>query len=307
MKLSRLRIATRQSPLALWQAEYVKQIILSMHPELIIELIPIVTIADKMLTLPLTKIGGKGLFVKELEKALLTNEADIAVHSVKDLPPHLPDGLTLAVICRRDDPRDVFVSNLFTKFSLLPEGSCIGTSSLRRQAQLKAVRPDLNFQNLRGNIGTRLQKLDDHEFDAIILAAAGLKRLELYKRIRHYLDLDFLLPAAGQAAIGIECRNNDHAIFEIISPLEHLETRACITAERVMIEQLGGNCQTPIGAYAQFANHKFLLRGLVSSEDGSKILRASMEGTLGDPQALGKAVANSLIAQGAYAILQSIS
>lgn len=306
MKKKLIRIATRKSPLAIWQAEYIQQALLSIYPDLQIELIGMQTIADKFLDTPLSKIGGKGLFVKELETALLENSADIAVHSIKDLPAEFPPNLMLATICEREDPRDVFIANRFENLESLPLGACLGTSSLRRQCQIAHLRPDLNFKNLRGNVGTRLQKLEHGEFDAIILAAAGIKRLQQEKKIRQYFPADKIIPAIGQGAIGIECRENDLPTQQLISVLDDLPTRHCITAERAMNAQFGGNCQIPIAAHAIIANNELHIHAMVGKVDGSEILRSYKKGRITDTEQLGIAVAEDLFAQGARKILANL-
>lgn len=309
MGIKKLRIATRTSPLALWQTNYVKEALNKSFPHLEIQLLGIVTTADKMSTTPLIKIGGKGLFVKELEMALLENRADIAVHSIKDMPMTLPKGLILGVVCQREDPRDAFVSDNFSQLDALPQGARIGTSSLRRQAQLLALRKDLTIENLRGNIGTRLNRLDDNEFDAIILAAAGLIRLDEANRICRYLDTEIMLPAAGQGAIGIECREDDSEILNIISILEDNNTRVCITAERALTARLGGSCQVPIASYAQIHNNQLWLRGLVGDPTGGTLIRSQKFTTVLPEHAtkIGHEVADELISQGAQSILQQIT
>ncbi|MFT5546836.1 hydroxymethylbilane synthase, partial [Rheinheimera aquimaris] len=249
-----IRIATRKSALALWQAEYVKAELLRNHPNLTVELVPMSTQGDKILDTPLAKIGGKGLFVKELEQAMLEDRADIAVHSMKDVPVEFPDGLMLHTICPRENPQDAFVSNQFKSIDELPPGAVVGTSSLRRQCQLKALRPDLTVRDLRGNVNTRLAKLDNGEYAAIILAAAGLIRLGFEQRIAALMPVDTSLPANGQGAVGIECRSDDKEVQQLLSALEHRETRICVLAERAMNRKLQGGCQVPIGAYAVIEN-----------------------------------------------------
>ena len=241
-----IRIATRKSPLALWQAEYIQQRLLELNPGLQVELVKMVTQGDKILDTPLAKVGGKGLFVKELEVGMLNGDADIAVHSMKDVPVEFPAGLHLAVICEREDPRDAFVSNRFTSIEDLPHGATVGTSSLRRQCQLRAWRPDLKISDLRGNVNTRLAKLDEGKYDAIILASAGLIRLGFSDRIRAFLDTDICLPAIGQGAVGVECRVDDERINALLEPLNHERTHTCVMAERAMNHRLEGGCQVPI-------------------------------------------------------------
>lgn len=265
-----LRIATRKSPLALWQAHYVSNMLQHHHPELKVELVTMTTQGDKILDTPLAKVGGKGLFVKELETGMLEGRADIAVHSMKDVPVEFPTGLHLAVICEREDPRDAFVSNTYSSLDDLPEGARLGTSSLRRQSQISALRPDLKISDLRGNVNTRLKKLDDGEYDAIILAAAGLKRLEFEDRITQFIATDVCLPAIGQGAVGIECRSDDARVHNLITPLNDNKTQIRVLAERAMNQRLQGGCQVPIAGYAEFEHGLIMLRGLVGQVDGQK-------------------------------------
>ncbi|OCG69828.1 hydroxymethylbilane synthase [Gilliamella sp. Occ3-1] len=302
-----IRIATRKSPLALWQANFVKQQILAHHPNLTVELIPMVTKGDVLLDSPLSKIGGKGLFVKQLEQAILNNEADIAVHSIKDIPAEFPEGLTLATICKRDDIRDSFISNKYSNIDELPNGAIIGTSSLRRQCQLRAKYPHLQIKDLRGNVGTRLGKLDNKQYDAIILASAGLKRLALQDRIKQYIDTDLILPAVGQGAIGIETRADDKKILEILSVLDDKHSRVCIEAERAMNKALQGGCQVPIACYSQLNNNILSLQGLVGRIDGSKIIKVALEGSITEAEKLGQELAKRLLDQGAKAILKELN
>ena len=301
-----LKIATRQSPLALWQANYVKDRLQQLYPDLTIELVPMVTKGDVILDSPLAKIGGKGLFVKELENALLTKEADIAVHSMKDVPMQFPEGLGLAVICQREDPRDAFVSHSYRTFAELPQGAVVGTSSLRRQCQLKALRPDLDIRSLRGNVGTRLSKLDNGDYDAIILASAGLIRLGLADRIASFIDVEQSLPAAGQGAVGIECRTDDAQVQALLAPLADAETTYCVLAERAMNNHLQGGCQVPIGGYAVLQQGQLYLRALVGYIDGSRIIRAEGKSAVENAEVLGVKIAEQLLAQGADKILQAI-
>lgn len=302
----RVRIATRKSALALWQAEYVKARLEFFHPGLVVELVPMSTQGDKILDTPLAKIGGKGLFVKELETAMLEDRADIAVHSMKDVPVEFPEGLMLSTICEREDPRDAFVSNHFSNLAQLPQGAVVGTSSLRRQCQIKALRPDLQIRDLRGNVNTRLAKLDAGEFDAIILAAAGLIRLGFNTRIAAYLPVSQSLPANGQGAVGIECRSDDAAVRALLAPLEHTATRQAVLAERAMNRALQGGCQVPIGAFAEIDGDQLYLRGLVGQLDGQQILQAEVRGAAIDGEALGQQLAGMLLAQGAGAILAAV-
>ena len=301
-----LRIATRKSPLALWQANFVKDRLEALHPDLQVELVPMSTQGDKILDTPLAKVGGKGLFVKELETAMLEGRADIAVHSMKDVPVEFPDGLGLHTICEREDPRDAFVSNHFNQIGELPQGAVVGTSSLRRQCQLRAARPDLVIRDLRGNVNTRLAKLDAGEYDAIILAAAGLKRLEMAHRIAAFIEPEQSLPANGQGAVGIECRLDDHELHALLAPLEHPETRIRVLTERAMNRALQGGCQVPIGAYALVQGEEVWLRGLVGSPDGSRVIRDEIRGPLADGEALGEALARRLLADGADTILAEV-
>ena len=301
-----LKIATRQSPLALWQANYVKDRLQQLYPDLTIKLVPMVTKGDVILDSPLAKIGGKGLFVKELENALLNKEADIAVHSMKDVPMQFPEGLGLAVICQREDPRDAFVSHSYRTFAELPQGAVVGTSSLRRQCQLKALRPDLDIRSLRGNVGTRLSKLDNGDYDAIILASAGLIRLGLADRIASFIDVKQSLPAAGQGAVGIECRTDDVQVHALLAPLADAETTYCVRAERAMNNHLQGGCQVPIGGYAVLQQGQLYLRALVGDIDGSRIIRAEGKSAVENAEVLGVQIAEQLLAQGADKILQSI-
>lgn len=298
-------MATRRSPLALWQANYVKERLIQIYPELTVELVPLITKGDVILDTPLAKIGGKGLFVKELENALLSGEADIAVHSMKDVPMQFPAGLELSVICKREDPRDAFVSNRYRCLAELPQGSRVGTSSLRRQCQLKQLRPDLDIQSLRGNVGTRLSKLDNGDYDAIILAAAGLIRLELQQRIASFIDVKTSLPAAGQGAVGIECRSNDERVKQLLAPLADVQTTACVLAERAMNNHLQGGCQVPIGGYAVLQDNQIYLRALVGALDGSKIIRAEGKSAVENAEVLGVQVGQQLLEQGADKILQA--
>ncbi|MCB5215535.1 hydroxymethylbilane synthase [Rheinheimera aquimaris] len=306
MNMKTIRIATRKSALALWQAEYVKAELLRHHPGLTVELVPMSTQGDKILDTPLAKIGGKGLFVKELEQAMLEGRADIAVHSMKDVPVEFPDGLMLHTICPRENPQDAFVSNQFKSIDELPPGAVVGTSSLRRQCQLKALRPDLTVRDLRGNVNTRLAKLDNGEYAAIILAAAGLIRLGFEQRIAALMPVDTSLPANGQGAVGIECRSDDKEVQQLLSALEHRETRICVLAERAMNRKLQGGCQVPIGAYAVIENDTLWLRGLVGALDGSEIIRHQLRGPVAEAEQLGVALAEHLLSQGADRILQDV-
>ncbi len=301
-----LRIATRKSPLALWQAEHVAAALRAAHPGLQVELVGMSTQGDKILDTPLAKIGGKGLFVKELEQGMLEGSADIAVHSMKDVPVELPEGLHLPVIMAREDPRDAFVSNHHATLEELPEGARVGTSSLRRQCQLLELRPDLELLPLRGNVNTRLRKLDEGEYDAVILASAGLIRLGFADRIRTFLEPEQSLPAIGQGAIGIECRETDERVNELIAPLHHPPTATCVLAERAMNQRLEGGCQVPIAGHALLDGDRLWLRGLVGSLDGKVIIRGEVRGDTAEAESLGVALAERLLADGADEILREL-
>lgn len=302
-----LKIATRQSPLALWQAEHIRARLNALYPDLTVELVKFVTQGDKILDTPLAKIGGKGLFVKELEAALLDGRADLAVHSMKDVPMHLPEGLILAVICEREDPLDAFVSNHYLHFDELPLGAKVGTSSLRRKCQILQLRPDLEIVDLRGNVGTRLSKLDDGLYDAIILASAGLKRLGLADRIRHCLAPIMSLPAVGQGALGLECRSDDAELLKLIAPLQHEETSICVRAERAFNAYLEGGCQVPIAGYATLLNDDQLqIEGRVGSVDGQTLLKEQLVGEIANAEQLGEQLAQRLLAQGAGELLKAL-
>lgn len=306
MSTKSLRIATRKSPLALWQAHYVKDALLRAHSELSVELVTMTTRGDKILDTPLAKVGGKGLFVKELEHALLEDRADIAVHSMKDVPMEFPEGLGLAIICQREDPADAFVSNQFASLADLPQQAKVGTSSFRRQCQLRELRPDLQIADLRGNVGTRLGKLDAGEYDAIILAAAGLKRLELGERIKQRLAYSDCLPAGGQGAVGIECRSQDIETLKLIDCLHHNETATTVVAERAVNARLQGGCQVPIAAFAELDGEVLHLRALVGNLEGSRIIRSEIRGDAHQAEQLGLTVAEDLLSQGAEEILASL-
>ena len=301
-----LKIATRQSPLALWQAEHIRARLEALHADLTVELVTFVTQGDKILDTPLAKIGGKGLFVKELEAALLDGRADLAVHSMKDVPMALPEGLTLAVICEREDPLDAFVSNTYASFDDLPQGAKVGTSSLRRKCQILKARPDLEIIDLRGNVGTRLSKLDAGNYDAIILASAGLKRLELADRIRHTLDPVVSLPAVGQGALGLECREDDQAVLDLILPLMHDESNVCVRAERAFNAYLEGGWQVPIAGYATLQGGQLTIEGRVGSVDGATLLQVNLKGQPEDAEKLGVQLAQELLALGAGELLKAL-
>ncbi len=301
-----LRIATRQSPLALWQAEHVASRLQQAFPGLKTELVKMVTRGDKILDAPLAKIGGKGLFVKELEQGMLDGIADIAVHSMKDVPVEFPAGLHLAVILEREDPTDAFVSNHYASLDQLPANARIGTSSLRRQCQIKARFPDAEILSLRGNVNTRLAKLDAGEYDAIILASAGLKRLGLAERITASLSSSDSLPAIGQGAIGIECRSDDAEVHSYLQVLHDENTSLRVSAERAMNQRLNGGCQVPIAGFAEISGDQIHLRGLVGSPDGSVIYRTAASAGFADAEQLGIAVAENLLNQGADRILREL-
>ena len=301
-----IRIATRKSPLAMWQAEFVKAALEQAHPGLQVELVPMVTKGDIILDTPLAKVGGKGLFVKELEVAMLEGRADIAVHSMKDVPVEFPEGLGLVTICEREDPRDAFVSNQYENLEQLPAGAVVGTSSLRRQCQLRAQRPDLVVKDLRGNVNTRLRKLDDGEYDAIILACAGLKRLKMEDRIRDAIAPETSLPAVGQGAVGIECRLDDQRVRQLLDALNHRDTETRVLCERAMNNRLQGGCQVPIGSYSVLEGDQIWLRALVGEPDGSQIVRGEIRGHRDDAEQLGVQLADQLLGDGAKAILDEL-
>lgn len=301
-----VRIATRKSPLALWQAEHVAAALKAAHPGLQVELMGMSTQGDKILDTPLAKIGGKGLFIKELEVAMLEGQADLAVHSMKDVPVEFPPGLHLACIMEREDPRDAFVSNTFPGLDALPQGARVGTCSLRRQCQLLDRRPDLQILPLRGNVNTRLRKLDEGEFDAIILAAAGLIRLGFAERITHFIEPEDSLPAVGQGAVGIECRSDDERINALLKPLNHDETALRVRAERAMNNRLEGGCQVPIAGHAVINDGQVHLSGLVGTIDGSEIVRGEILGPIERAEDLGRALAEELLDHGAAKILREL-
>jgi hydroxymethylbilane synthase len=306
--INKVRIATRKSPLALWQAEYVKAQLMGHNPSLQVELIAMSTKGDKLLDTPLAKVGGKGLFVKELEVAMLEGRADIAVHSMKDVPMEFPPGLELAVICEREDPLDAFVSNHYQNLAELPDGAVVGTSSLRRQCQVRAHFPKLQIKELRGNVNTRLGKLDAGEYDAIILASAGLIRLEMGHRITDKINSTLSLPAGGQGAVGIECRSYDLDIQALLAPLHHKDSASCVLAERAVNRHLQGGCQVPIACFAELdaSGTSLALRGLVGSIDGTQILRADIQGHRDNAEQLGVQLAEQLLAAGAGEILAEV-
>ncbi len=290
----------------MWQAEYVRDCLRKAHPGLEVEFLKMVTEGDKILDSPLAKIGGKGLFVKELEKSLLDKRADIAVHSMKDVPVHLPLGLHLSTICIREDPRDAFVSKRFSTLDDLPNGACVGTSSLRRQCQLRRTRPDLVIEDLRGNVGSRLDKLDRGVYDAIILASAGLLRLGLKDRIAQYIPTNVMLPAVGQGAVGIECRQEDDQTNALLSALNHQDTKIRVSGERAMNHRLEGGCQVPIAGHAELYDDQIVIRGLVGRPDGSEVIEGEMTGKRKDAVELGTKLADDLLARGAGLILKEL-
>jgi hydroxymethylbilane synthase len=304
----KLIIATRESPLALWQAEFVRSALTQAYPDVDVQLLGMTSRGDQLLDVPLAKVGGKGLFVKELEEALLDGRADIAVHSMKDVPMAFPAGLGLGVICAREDPSDAFVSNEYRTLEELPAGSVVGTSSLRRECQLRSRRPDLDIKFLRGNVNTRLRKLDESEYDAIILASAGLIRLGFAGRIAQHMDICDSLPAGGQGAVGIELRSDDSAVLSLLQVVHHEPTARRVIAERAMNKRLEGGCQVPIGCYADYVDggETLLLRGLVGNPDGSQILRAEAIAPAAEAEQLGISVAEDLLSQGAAAILADV-
>jgi hydroxymethylbilane synthase len=301
-----LRIATRKSPLALWQAEHVGALLRGQHPDVDIELVPLSTQGDRMLDAPLAKVGGKGLFIKELEHALLEERADIAVHSLKDVPVEIPAGLSLPVFLARADPRDALVSNHHDSLAALPPGASVATSSLRRRCQLLAARSDLDVVTIRGGVHTRLERLDDGDFDALILASAGLERLGMGERVREVLEPEVMLPAVGQGVLGIECRDGDTRIERLVAPLGDADCAARVSAERAMNARLGGGCQVPIAGFAELDGAELELRALVASIDGSKVLREQARGPRDEAERLGETVAERLLEKGAERILAEV-
>jgi hydroxymethylbilane synthase len=303
MSFALIRIATRQSRLALWQAEYVATALRKAHPGTQVMLVPMSTQGDRITDRPLAEVGGKGLFIKELEVALAKDRADIAVHSMKDVPTDLPEGMVLAAMLPREDPRDAFVSRTFANLDSLPQGARVGTSSLRRQSQLKAVRPDLQILLLRGNVETRLRKLDEGQYDAIILASAGLIRLGLADRITQAIDFDRSLPAVGQAIVGIECRSDDQLTRKLVAALNDHLAWTCCEAERAFALRLEGSCQSSIAGYAEIVGDQLQLRGVVGSADGTQMYRGSVQGAATEATALGVQLAEQLLAAGAGPLL----
>lgn len=303
----KLVIASRESALAMWQARHIQSRLQALYPQTQVEILGMTTSGDQILDSPLARIGGKGLFVKELEQALADGRADIAVHSMKDVPMHLPEGFAMAAIGEREDPRDAFVSNDYPNLAALPAGSVVGTSSLRRQSQLQARFPELRIESLRGNLQTRLRKLDEGQYAAIILAAAGLKRLGLEGRIADLIDTDDSIPAVGQGALGIEINAMRTDLIAVLAPLNHAETAACVEAERGMSRALAGSCTVPLGAYAEKLGDEIHIKGFVASVDGSELLRESLTGGTQDPEALGQELAQRLRERGADRLLAALA
>ena len=303
--MHQIRIATRRSALALWQAEHVAAALRSAHPASTVTLVPVVTQGDRIQDRPLAEVGGKGLFIKELEVAIAAGEADIAVHSMKDVPAELPEGFVIGAVLPRADPRDAFIARHYPQLAALPAGARVGTSSPRRRCILKSARPDLEILELRGNVDTRLKRAQAGDFDAIILAAAGLLRLGLGARITEYLDTDQSLPAVGQGVIGIECRD-EPALLRLLAVLEHGPTRQALSAERAFAARLGGSCQSPIAGFATLKDGQLGLRGLVGAPDGTRIYRGRIEGAARDAAALGRTLAEQLMEAGAAALLATL-
>ena len=302
--MKKIKIATRRSPLAIWQAEYVKKELIRNHSDIEIQIVRIQTEGDRFLDAPLFDIGGKGLFIKELEEALLSKNADIAVHSMKDVIVELPKGLEISVIMKREDSRDVLISNQYNSIAEIPGNSTVGTSSLRRQSQLKQVNSNILFEDLRGNVETRIGKLDDGKYDAIILAAAGIIRLGLAERITELISFSHVLPAVGQGAIGIECRTNDETTQQLIAPLNDKDTSLCVLTERAFSRRLNGGCQLPIASHAVIENNQIKVDGVVARLDGSKVIRLQTIGELKDADKIGSSLAEALLDNGADAILK---
>jgi hydroxymethylbilane synthase len=301
---STIRIATRESRLALWQAKHVAGLLCRHHPGLTVELVPMTTKGDQILDTTLAKIGGKGLFIKELETAMVEGRADIAVHSMKDVPAQMPDGFEIVAVLEREDPRDALVSADYLRIEDIPANSVVGTSSLRRQAQLQHARPDLRVEPVRGNVETRLRKLDQGGFAAILLAAAGLKRLGLGSRIAGFLPYEVSLPAVGQGAVGVECLAVNDEAAALLAPLEDSDTRRCVDAERAFAGGLGASCESPVAGFAVIEGGELYLRGLVATRDGASVLHGEVRGPAADGQALGEALAASLFDRGAAALLR---
>ena len=307
MDIKTIKIATRKSPLALWQANHVSNLLIKAHKNINVELVQITTRGDRLLDVSLAAFGGKGLFIKELEQSLLDNRADIAVHSMKDVTIDLPEEFILPVILKRDDPRDVFISNKFENFWDMTAGSRLGTSSMRRQCQVKSIKPELEILNLRGNVGSRLNKLDNNEYDGIILAAAGIKRLEMEDRAKQYIPVEQVLPAIGQGAIGIEIRHNDKKTLSLIEGLNDPQSAILVSSERAFNRRLGGGCQFPVAAYATLEQEEIHLQGLVGSIDGSEIIKGEINGPVRDTEKIGIKLAEELLERGADRILAEYS
>ena len=303
---SGLRIVTRESPLAMWQAQFVCARLQEMHPGLRVEIKTVKTIADRFLHKSLAEMGGKGVFVKELEQALLNDEADLAVHSMKDVTVDLPAGLGITAIMQREDPRDVLVASRYSSMAELPAGARVGTSSLRRQCQLNAARAGLVLQDIRGNVGSRLQKLDNGTYDALILAAAGMKRLGREDRISGYLDVEDMVPAIGQGALGIETRAGDAQVLPFVRPLNHEPTRVCVSAERALSRKLYGGCHLPLAAYAEISGEGLSMTALAGYPDGSRVVKDSITGAVGQAEQLGQELGERLLQQGAHEILAEV-
>jgi hydroxymethylbilane synthase len=303
---TKIVIATRESALALWQANFIRDQLMKLYPQTEFSILGMTTRGDQILEVSLSKIGGKGLFIKELEQALEDGRADIAVHSMKDVPMDMPEGFVLAAIAEREDPRDAFISNEYPALEVLPSGSIVGTSSLRRESQLRARFPHLRVKPLRGNVQTRLRKLDEGQFTAIILAAAGLKRLGLAHRITALLSPDLSLPAVGQGALGIECRADRTDLLKLVQPLHNIHTARCVEAERAMSRALGGSCEVPLGGYAEIDSGVLRLRGFVASQDGTRMINAELSGDPTAGVAMGTQLAKNLKAKGAEEILTAL-
>ncbi len=306
MGSSSLRIVSRESPLAMWQAQFVRARLQETHPGLEVRISAVKTLADRFLHKALSEMGGKGVFVKELEQALLNHEADLAVHSMKDVTVDMPAGLTLGAIMEREDARDVFISNRYMSPEEMPAGGRIGTSSLRRQCQLNAAYPKLALRDIRGNVDSRLQKLDNGEYDALALAAAGIKRLGREHRISAYLDVADMLPAIGQGALGIEIRENDARVEQLVQPLNHRPTQTCVDAERALSRKLYGGCHLPLAGYAQISGETLSMTALVGSPDGSRIVKDRISGAAAHAEQLGYDLAEGLLRQGADEILAEV-
>lgn len=302
----KIKIGTRGSQLALWQANHIKSILEEKYPDYSFDLVKIKTQGDKILDVALSKVGGKGLFVKELEDALLEGKVDFAVHSMKDVPVILPDGLHLTAITKREDPRDCFISKNYKNLSDLPKGAKVGTSSLRRQCQILNLRSDLKVEVLRGNVETRIRKMTEGIFDAVILAYAGVKRLNLIEYVKDVISEDFSLPAIGQGALGIECRVNDDEVNNLLSILDDEDSSVCVRAERAFLRVLEGGCQVPIGAYGKIIDNKLVLKGLVGTLDGKTIIKETVSGEKTDAEALGEALAETILNRGGRKILEDV-